>query len=288
MNSMTAYGQANSREVEGISWQVEIHSVNRRHFDLSLSLPSHLLSLDVPIRKALAKEIGRGSVSVKISLQKGGHKQGLSGRLKELKDTWVDMAYELGYGPEEINLPFLLSRFDTESCSPSPLSKEQEEALMLTLDKALAQFLKMRSKEGKELALDLKNRLKEVGLHLKEIEKKGATLASAYRDKLLERLKEIGALTTVDERVLKEVALFAEKCDCTEEIVRLTSHLKQFDGQLKEKGPGVGKALDFLCQEMLREANTIGSKAQELEIIKTILLIKAGLEKIREQVQNIE
>jgi len=282
--SMTAYGRA---EDENIA--IEVLSVNRRGLDIRLQLPENFQYLDIEIRKKVAKVALRGQITIKITLTRAEKETASLSLLKKCKKQWEKTADQLGYSEEEISLPFLLgqiNRFSSEEIGAN--AKKYEKELKEILEKALLEFTKMKEIEGKALSLDCKKRLKFLSEILKKIEKISAKSSDKYREKLLERIEEVLGNKEIDERILKEIALFAERIDITEEITRLQSHFSQSTALLQEKEKSIGRTLDFLIQEMLREVNTIASKTVELAVTQACVMMKAELEKIREQVQNIE
>lgn len=286
---MTAYGRATSLETGGLTIVMEIHSVNRKMLDVKLLMPKEFLYMDVELRKKIAKEVFRGQVTLKISLQKESNDTSCLALLKGLKLHWEKVAEGLGFPEGEINLSFLLREMDRSSTDTLGMSEKQlQEQVMETLEKALEPFNKMKEAEGNQIAIDIKGRLENISESVDVIEKNSKSGPEKYRKKLIENLNEILSHSGEDERILKEVALFAEKIDVTEELVRLKSHLKQAQELLVEEGKSIGRTFDFLIQEMLREINTIASKCGELSISKETVSVKAELEKIREQVQNIE
>lgn len=282
---MTAYSRAMSSEVEGQKWTVEIHSVNRKTLDLNLYLPRELLFLDVEIRKLIQESLQRGQVNVRVTLEKERQSAALP-LMKKMKSGWEKTAKELGYAKETITLPFLLAQIDQTSSGEMGTKVQNE--LKKAVSNALTCLVKMKEVEGKALAADLLKRIKTLKDNVQTMEKLGTKAPEIYREKLLLRLKEILEEPLEDERILREVALFAEKADITEEITRLKSHLSQFADLLKSKGESIGRTLDFLIQEILREINTVSSKSAELSLTQVAISSKAELEKIREQVQNIE
>lgn len=285
--SMTAYAQAKSKEIEGLSWVVELHSVNRKMLDVHMHTGRELLFLDMEIRKEISKSIHRGKLTVKISLAKSKQTIASLSLLKKLKSQFAKMAKELRLSSDEITLPFLLLQLDRVSLEEELGPKIQAE-LKKTLQKALQDLLKMKQTEGRALSADISKRLKTLSTNITAIEKESSKSPEKYRKKLTDRLNQIFEGSEVDERVLKEIAFFAEKIDVTEEIIRLKSHLKQMADLLSSKEESMGRTLDFLTQEMLREINTIASKSASLSVTKKTIASKAELEKIREQVQNIE
>jgi len=285
--SMTGYAQAKSKELDGLTWTVELHSVNRKVLDIHSHLSRELLSLDMEIRKAITKVVHRGKVSVKLHCVKAKDALVSLPRLKKLKSEYTKTAKELKLSTEEITLPFLLQQMERSSIEEE-ISPKTAAELKKTLEKALNGLIKMKETEGKALAVDVTKRLKKLIANLAFIEKESDKSPENYREKLSSRLKDLFEEAEADERILREIALFSEKVDVTEEITRLKSHFKQMEDLLVSKENSIGRTLDFLNQEMLREINTIGSKTAILSVTKKVIDSKAELEKIREQVQNIE
>lgn len=282
---MTAYSRSVSNEVDGQKWTVEIHSINRKTLDINLYLPRDLLFLDVEIRKQIQESLQRGQVTVKVNYEKEKSGAALP-QMKKVKSSWEKTAKELGYSKETITLSFLLAQMDQSSSGE--LGTKVQNELKKTVCSALDGLIKMKEVEGKALSADLLKRVKTLKDNVHSMEKLGARAPETYREKLLERLETILKEPLEDERILREVAIFAEKADITEEITRLKSHLSQFADLLKSKGESIGRTLDFLIQEILREINTVSSKSAELPLTQVAISSKAELEKIREQVQNIE
>ena len=287
--SMTAYGRAMSKEMQPVSWIVEIHSVNRKGLDIHMHLAKELLFLDIPLRKEVASAVQRGQITIKVAFKKSKDQAALTTNLKKLKTYWQKCAQQLDYPIDAIDLPFLLAQMESVPLEEIGLTEEKIETdLKKTLKEAMDSFLKMKEVEGVSLAIDIKKRLKLLAEYLKEVEQETQGAAKKYREKLLLRLEEVAGGSIDDERILKEVALYAEKIDITEEITRLKSHFEQAESLFSSKEKSIGRTLDFLTQEMLREINTIASKSGDLSVTKRAVLSKAELEKIREQVQNIE
>jgi uncharacterized protein (TIGR00255 family) len=245
---------------------------------MGVYLPRDLFALDIEIRKFLSAKIVRGQVTAKIALTEESAKQKIAS-LKEVYQEWSTVAKALGYDPKEaLDFRFLLERMKESDIRTEKLDKD----LLATLKEALAKFLKMREAEGDALKLELKKRVQLIRKNLKSVEHIVPTLVPAYRERLKSSLKEI----VEDLRLSREIALFAEKVDIAEEVVRLKSHLDQFETMFDDDN--VGKALDFLAQEMGREVSTLLAKSGDAGITKFALLMKGDVEKIREQVQNIE
>ncbi len=294
IKSMTAYSRASGNSPLG-RVVVEIHSVNRRMLDMSINLPKDLLRFDVEIRKWLSGWLERGQITLRLTLQSEGMSRNLfssySSQLKELKKNWDKLAGELGYASEQVvDLPFLVSQMQV---LPSSEAAEDEDALKSSLkiivEEAVQELMKMKETEGKTLSLDIQKRLKLIEENIAAVELIKEQPLVHYRKKLIERLKEVGSLHgEAEERILREVALLAERLDVTEELVRLRTHIEQFRRHLASQEKAIGRTLDFLTQEMHREINTLGSKSADSEISSYVIKIKSELDKIREQVQNIE
>jgi uncharacterized protein (TIGR00255 family) len=294
IKSMTAYSRASASSPLG-RMVIEIHSVNRKMLDMSLYLPKDLLKFDVEIRKWLGQWLERGQVTVRLNLQS----EGVSGKLfsdhavqlKALKEGWDKLAKELGYEPEKaVDLPFLVSQWQM---MPAAETKEEEEAVRASIkglvEGSLQELMKMKETEGKTLALDIQKRLKIIEENIAAVEMKKELPLVHYRKKIVDRMKEIGHLHgEAEERIMREVALLAEKLDVTEELVRLRTHIEQFRHHLASQEKAIGRTLDFLTQEMHREINTLGSKSADSETSSYVIKVKSELDKIREQVQNIE
>lgn len=294
MRSMTGYGRAVSPEIQGLRWIVELHGVNRKMLDVNVFLPREMLHLDIDVRQRLSPLIERGQVTVRVTLKQPAlewqSSEAYLTSLKGIKKNWIALAAELGYDKEAINLPFLLGRLDQIALDELPIDQnELQDLLMATLDEAVAGFVQMKETEGQRLAQDLHQRLKAIRESVAKIEKEGAGAPNKFYQKLKARIEEhLAGAQEDEERIWREVALYAEKADITEEITRLGSHFKQAFALLEKDEKSVGRVLEFLVQEMQREVNTISAKSGGLEITNLALFAKAELEKIREQVQNIE
>lgn len=291
IKSMTAYGRATKSTSIG-QWVLELHCVNRRMLDISMHLSKELLRFDIEIRKWVSALVSRGQVTVRVYLlQEAAMITQSSSSLKEMKSAWEKIAVELGYDPKDcVSLSFLANQL---SSYPTQSSIEDEQEILNVLkhlfQEASVQVLKMKETEGKALAEDIRNRLKIMEESFRLIGALAPDAAERYRNKLQERIQEVctsGA--ECDERILREVAIYAERLDITEELTRLHSHLEQFRSLLDSDEKSVGRTLDFLTQEMNREINTIASKSAETEISRLVVMCKSELEKIREQTQNIE
>ena len=290
MRSMTGYGRGQST-FDGARFSVELNSVNRKQSDVSVSLPREFSELEPRVRDLINSRIARGRLNVVVSFQNGAT---VVPRLAI--DTALAAAYframtdlrdELGAGGEITIETILRSpgvlRIPEDSIAFENAWPHLEEALTSALD----DLIKMREREGKHLAKDLIKRLKLVRQSLRKVRQLHPGVCKKYRQTLQERIARAGLdLPVDDERLVREVILFADKSDISEELIRLDSHLAQFAHTLRKTEP-VGRTLDFITQEIYREFNTLGAKANDAEISQLVVTCKAEMEKIREQIQNI-
>ncbi|MCX8108784.1 MAG: YicC family protein [Verrucomicrobiae bacterium] len=293
MTSMTGYGRGQYAR-RGISVTVEISSVNRRQTDITVHLPQALESIEPRIREAVAQRITRGKITVRVSLEVGD--EVWSGQLhlnKPLAKAYVNelraVARELEL-PADIGLDCIVNLPGVVELPSVVAYPEQLWSLVeKALTRALRSFMLMRAREGRHLARDLATRLRKLRKLVGSISRSAARLPARYRKMLINRIRTAGleSINPNDERVLKEVVLFADRCDITEEITRLKSHFDQCEECLKSK-QAMGRTLDFLAQEMHREINTIASKANDTAISRAVIEFKTELERFREQVQNVE
>lgn len=292
IKSMTAYGKS-LVEAEAGRITVEIQSINRKFLDLSINLPKELYGFDPEIREWLKPYIARGQVQLRVIFNNYStltSKISLNLPLvEEYKRVFEDLSNQLKLkGSENVFLQFIMQQPQIFSHEAQPEDENLKQLLKSALEKALIQFQRMKEEEGQALAKDLISRLKIIEDSLDQILPIAQASPSKYQEKLLKRLQEISNnLEIVDQRILVEVALFADKMDVSEEITRFQSHLSQFYKFLESDEP-LGKTLEFLLQEMFREINTMNAKIGDLKGVQLCLEIKAELEKIREQIQNIE
>jgi uncharacterized protein (TIGR00255 family) len=292
MKSMTGYGRGEASR-DGIKITTEITSVNRKQSEITVYLPRELEPLEAQARAELNKRIARGRVTVKVGLHAA---EALPGQVE------VNMAVAKAYVDELRKMARELKISDNISLEalvrlPGVLGAGDDvteaEALWPVLEKAIAgamdALIKMREKEGAHLAKDLQGRVKGMRKGVSTIKAIAPEMVKRYREQLQQRIANAGLPLPPeeDERLLKEIVYFADRSDISEELARLQSHFKQFEDCVKTEEP-VGRTLDFLAQEMNREINTIGSKAQDSEIAREVVQFKAELEKFREQVQNVE
>jgi len=288
--SMTGYGKG-SISKNKTSAEVEVKSVNSRFFEVSLKLPSILFPYDYEIRELIKSKVQRGKVSVVIHFKKDGVENGfitiddnkLSNHL-----TLIKKIRKAANIKDDIKLEHLLGSKEVFTSQDAELSKSEFEIVKFALNKALDKLILMKKKEGAELSRDLAVRIEKIIKNVSFIETEFRKSINEYHDKLKQRIQELtGNVEINEDRLNLELALIADRADITEESVRLRSHLKFFKESLKDENEP-GKKLNFLCQEMNRETNTISSKSISTSIIHSSVLIKEEIEKIREQIQNIE
>lgn len=291
MNSMTGFGAATA-PLGGSSIRVEISGVNRKQTEIAVALPRAWAALETTVRDTVATAVSRGRVNVSFTLQSTPGAAGalalnrdklaaLTATLSEAEatlgrsvDTSLDALLRLGIIAEETETDLPLETVET--------------AAIPALREALEAFVTLRAQEGANMKRDLLARIGTLREFRNQLMARAAGVATRHREVLLKRLAESGLpLPADDERIIKEIALFADRCDVSEEMTRLESHLNQFEA-ICDKSEPVGRTLDFLCQEIFRELNTTGSKANDAELAQLVVTAKTELEKIREQVQNIE
>lgn len=300
LKSMTGFG-AGSARAERIRVTVELSAVNRKQLDIVLRLPPPLAAFESRVQKIIQESISRGRISGAVHLDAANGRTALQidqkcaaevvqklRRVSKKLDLKDDLSASL-----LLQIPGLL-KAETGGAPSEEFFQLLEKAIRLALKKLTA----MRLREGKALEADLLARLKLLEQMLADIEFRAPQIVSSYRKKLVRGLESAFAkapadktsglkTVTTDERIIKEIALFAERSDIAEEITRLASHLQQFKKILRGNEPA-GRPLDFLAQELLREINTIGSKANDLKITQHIVRFKTELERVREQIQNVE
>jgi uncharacterized protein (TIGR00255 family) len=290
---MTGFGRS-SVDVAGagVRIQVEIHSVNRKTLDIQISAPREWSGHEAIFSEWIggAFQRGRVNVQIKVELAKDSsdslamNTEAMALTLNDLKAFAQAQGFD--FTPDS-SLVLDLAR-SVKDKSSLPSWKELKESLQEAFNAALADIRAMRLQEGAALADDLRERIAELEEFRKQIEKNASGSTQRYRNALLERLKQLELeLDVSDERVLKEVAIYADRSDISEETTRLSSHFEQFLGFLSAD-EATGRKMDFLCQEIHREFNTTGSKSNDIEITRLVIEGKNALERIREQVQNIE
>jgi len=290
MHSMTGYGRGQIARAR-VKVVVEIQSLNKRQSDVTLNLPDRLSELEPEMRAMIAQHVHRGRLTVRVSLEHA--KTGFSSVVNRgLAKAYLRSLRSLR---EELKLPGEIT-IETILQAPGVIDTPRDTALVPTtraatlaaLKIALQKLLSMRAKEGANLLKDLMHRTKLVHQTLATIRKLQPRAARRYQSQLQERIKKLGLdVSFDDDRLVKEIALFAERSDFSEEVTRLESHLDQFVQTSKKQEP-IGRTLEFLSQEIARELNTLSAKANDAEISQLVVRCKAELEKIREQIQNVE
>lgn len=287
---MTGYGKGSAGSSE-FSAEAEVKSINSRYLEISLKIPSSLSNKEYELRELIRSKLKRGKLAISIQYKSGNlensdlnfNKQKLKSYINFLKE--VKKASKVS---DKIQLEHILNNKDLFLSTETDLSEEQFQVIKEALNGSMDQLLKMKKDEGSELAKDLKKRISIIDKKVSDIEKMASEAVDEYFNKLKERVKTLlNDLPANNERLELELALIADRAEITEECVRLRSHLKFFLESInKDEEPG--RKLNFLCQEMNREANTISSKSISIEITHSVVLIKEEIEKIREQIQNIE
>ena len=291
IKSMTGYGSGKA-EMGSKTFTVEVKSVNSRYSDFSIKMPRVYMFLEDPLRKAASARINRGKVDIFVNVESSGEDDCVvkvnSALAKEYLSGLRTLSEELSISSNASAETFLRIP-DVFSVDKAPEDEELIKSTVLqALSLALDGFDEMRIAEGEKLKADLKEHLSFIADATATVEKRSPEIVSEYRTRIEERMKEILGSATYDEsRLLTEVAIFADKVNVNEETVRLRSHVDQFTKMLDEGGI-VGRKIDFLIQEMNREINTIGSKSNDLDIARIVIDVKAEIEKLREQIQNVE
>ncbi|MDD3364307.1 MAG: YicC family protein [Syntrophomonas sp.] len=291
LKSMTGFGRSQVNE-NGYEISCELKGVNHRFFDVHIRIPRRYAFLEDRVKDELKKNLSRGRLEISINIEKTNES---ARNIKVDKDLAIayynslkDLAENLNISPDItvvdiFRLPDIFNLTDQE---------EDPELIWLvlrkTLDVAISSLVEMRCKEGANLGKDILARNAYILSEVEILEKRSPQVAQEYQEKLRNRINEMLSSNVVDEgRLLQESAIFADKASITEEIVRLKSHIKHLDELLKD-GDSVGRKCDFLVQEMFREINTVASKANDIQMSQVVVEVKAELEKIREQLQNIE
>ena len=292
MKSMTGYGRGDCSQ-DGFKITVELSSVNRKQSEISINLPREMEMLEAQMRDSINRHIARGRLTARVMLHSGGNSAARMHLNVPLAKAYTRELNKLAKQLKlsgSVTLDHLVRApgvFQTDE----QIAEEENfwPAIEKALNKALSALVKMREREGAHLKQDLIERVTIMRQAATQVQKHAPKVAERYRDQLIQRIKDanLQAPADDDERLLKEVVYFADRSDITEELTRLQSHFQQFDDCVKTNEP-VGRTLDFLAQEMNREINTIGSKANDSLISREVVTLKAELEKFREQAQNVE
>jgi uncharacterized protein (TIGR00255 family) len=288
---MTGFGRAEIVQ-EGRKFRAEVASVNRKQTDIVVNLPRELAELEPQVRALVGRAVSRGRINVYLACELAGEQHGAlrvdHDLAKQYRNALAELSGELGTelaltGTDLLRAPGVLtvadSTMEVDSVWP---------AIEKVTRKAMTELIKMRRAEGRHLQTDLCARLEALQAEVEAVRELAPSVIESHRANLKRRLTESGvAVDLTDERILKEIGIFSDRSDISEETTRLASHFKQFSKYIKSKEP-VGRAMDFLSQELNRELNTIGSKANNATIAQHIVNAKTELEKMREQVQNVE
>jgi len=290
---MTGYGRGDCSQ-DGFKITVEVSSVNRKQSEISVNLPRQMEMLEAQIRDLINQYVSRGRLTVRVGLHAGASK--LSARMHLNVPLAKAYARELNRLSRQLKLPGPVT-LDHLARAPGVFQTDEQiveeedfwPAVEKALRNALIALVKMREREGAHLAEDLAGRIVAMRRAVGQIQKHAPTVAERYRRQLIDRIKSSGleAPGADDDRLLKEIVYFADRSDISEELTRLQSHFRQFEDGRRSREP-VGRMLDFLAQEMNREVNTIGSKANDSLISRAVVTLKTELEKFREQAQNVE
>jgi uncharacterized protein (TIGR00255 family) len=291
MRSMTGYGHGET-DYNGTKFTVELNTVNRKQSDIVINLPRDLVALEPQIRQTINASISRGRTNVVVAYHNGS-----SGPRKLALDVDLARSYHdaMRSLQKELNAPGEIT-IGTILQAPGVMRTPEESfdsnatwpAIEHALKAALNELIKMREREGKHLAKDLIHRLKAMRRQIKEIRSLHPDVVKKYRAALLDRIQKAGLpIAADDERLVKEISFFADRSDVSEELTRVESHLAEFAHHLRRHEP-VGRTLEFITQEIFRELNTLGAKANDAGISQRVVACKAELEKIREQIQNLE
>lgn len=282
---MTGFGRAEASTELG-RLIIEVSSLNRKYVDIHVQLPKELLLFEIDIRSWVLEKITRGQISLHYTLYPESLVPDVA-VLKKLKEGWEELAKKLGKDTKEISLSFLYLEMQ-RVCQPD-IPKGMKALLKKYTQQALQDLLSMKVKEGELLQKDIKKRLLKIKEWVSLIEKETPEALQQLRKQMETKISRLFPdLSDNEDRVFREIAMYAERLDIDEEITRFSSHYEQLLSLLKGTEGVVGRKIDFILQELMRESNTIGSKCQNTLVSKIVVDIKVELEKIREQIQNIE
>lgn len=291
VRSMTGFGRA-KKEIDSLDITVEIKSVNHRYFEFSARLPRSYNFLEEKLKSFLSEYISRGKVEISVMIEDNSQNATVVEIDRDYANAYITALKQLSKEfkiKNDVGASVFVGNNDLFKVRRKVADDQTVQNAVLTVAKeALDNFIEMRSIEGERLLNDVKSRTAYILEKVEFIEKRSPETVKLYKERIEQKIKELLNDNAPDEqRILTEVAIFADKVAVAEETVRLRSHIKQFEDLLNDTKP-VGRKLDFIVQEMNRETNTIGSKAQDIEIAHTVVDIKSEIEKIREQIQNME
>jgi len=292
LNSMTGYGRSEKQNGQ-FACKAEVRSVNNRFIEVNTRLPKFLSALELPLKKLIKSKCARGSFDLFLTLEK----EDAAGADLEIKpnlglatqyfEAFKKIKDELGLAGD-MPIEALLGVKDIIKTEPLTLDTSQEEMILETVEEAISALIKMRQEEGNNLQKDLAARLQDIHQLVQNIKERQPVVLEEYRNRLNDKIKTLTEGMDLDEtRLAQETAIMADRCDISEEITRLGSHFEQFNSMFEKAGP-IGRKMEFVTQEINRETNTIGSKSVDYQVSQSVIEIKSLLEKIREQIQNIE
>ena len=288
--SMTGFGKGSAGNSR-LSAEVEVKSVNSRYLDISVKLSSALSNKEYEIRELIRSKIKRGKLAVIVQIKTSGLVEGETALDKEKLKNFISIIKEIkktAKMTDKIKLEHLVSNRELFLAENTSFTEKEFEFVKKALCESLDQLIVMKKNEGEELAKDLRKRIGIISNKVEEVQKESIASSLEYFEKLKEKMKVlVQDITPYNDRLELELAIIAERAEITEECVRLKSHLKFFLNSI-DKGEEPGRKMNFLCQEMNREANTISSKSISTNITHNIVFVKEEIEKIREQIQNIE
>ena len=290
--SMTGFGRAECEDGD-YSYKAEIRSVNNRFIEISTRLPKTFQDLEVPLKKLVKSHCTRGSINITITVSNTSGSSGecevkpnlalASQDVEALKEIQTSLGLE-----GKINIDSLVGIRDVIKIEPIEIDPAKESLLLNMAETALVSLQKMREEEGQHLEKDLSERIDSIEKHANQIVKRQPEVIQEYKARLKEKIKLLNDGIEIDEtRLAQEIAILSDRCDITEEVTRFVSHLHQFRKLFKSTEP-MGRKLEFITQEINREVNTMGSKSSDSELANLVIEIKSSLEKIREQLANIE
>lgn len=291
IRSMTGYGRAES-VIDGMTVSLEVKSVNHRFFEFSIRLPKTYSFLEDKLKNLFQSRVSRGKIDVYINIDIGEISNTKIEINHSYAKSYINALKELSqvYGiKDDISVSAIAGNNDVFNITKESIDEDVLwNAVSQVANNAIDAFVLMRENEGTRLVSDVKSRVEEILKRVKFVEVKSPETVKAYREKIEQKVRElIGDVHVDEQRLITETAIFADKVAVCEETVRLRSHMEQLV-ELLDSGDAVGRRLDFIVQEMNREANTIGSKCQDIEVTRAVVDIKSEIEKIREQIQNIE
>ena len=289
---MTGFGRAECQDGD-YSYKAEIRSVNNRFIEINTRIPKAFLDMEISLKKLIKSHCARGSINITITLANSNDGSGewdvkpnlplATQYVKALKEIQTSLGLE-----GQVHIDSVVGLRDVFKIEPVSIDPAKESLLLNIAESALASLQKMREEEGAHLQKDLAERIDSIEKHAAQIEKRQPAVIQDYKNRLKEKIKLLNDGIEVDEpRLAQEMAILADRCDITEEITRLSSHLIQFRKLFNSTEP-IGRKLEFITQEINREVNTMGSKSSDTEMANLVIEIKSTLEKIREQLANIE